>query len=216
LTFRPTSQPSTFVTSQPSYQHSSSTIDGFDPEEAFKIRLFWQHGYYWQENWDESFFCIECTACDEYGYLDGWVHGCKKYKPVDNAVDQCKINDQFWIMPCDDRSTYFNIIDNGSALQIKINGTNLCMERGATQSGQYRSRVLRVRECDLTRDKQLFAPVSNIDRFEMRSYKEKDWTEDDADCVSQLHHPKDGEVLSFQNCKLDRIYETRYWETYSN
>jgi hypothetical protein len=61
---------------------------------------------------------------------------------------------------------------------------------------------------------QLWAPWHDFSKFELRPYHEKDMSEREAFCVSQLHHPKDKEVLGMHNCRLSRLYETRYWEDY--
>lgn len=40
-----------------------------DPEHAFKMRLFWQSGYYWQEQWGERYYCMECVECEMWGMV---------------------------------------------------------------------------------------------------------------------------------------------------
>ena len=61
---------------------------------------------------------------------------------------------------------------------------------------------------------QLWAPWHDFDKFELRPYEQRNWDERDAYCVSQLHHPKDDEMIGMHNCRLCRIYETQYWEEY--
>ena len=40
-----------------------------DPDYAFKMRLFWQSGYYWQEQWGERHYCMECVECEAWGMV---------------------------------------------------------------------------------------------------------------------------------------------------
>jgi hypothetical protein len=72
--FRPTNNPTappptTNPTRVPSPAPSTvaPTFTPLDPNYAFKLRLFWQSGYYWQESWNEVWHCVECTQCEEYG-----------------------------------------------------------------------------------------------------------------------------------------------------
>jgi hypothetical protein len=62
----PSAHPTPISSSNPTFTHSPTT-EPIDPDYAFKLRLFWQAGYYWQETWDEDYFCVECVECKEYG-----------------------------------------------------------------------------------------------------------------------------------------------------
>jgi hypothetical protein len=61
---------------------------------------------------------------------------------------------------------------------------------------------------------QLWAPWHDFSKFALRALEQEDWGEQEAECVSQLHHPKSEEVVSMHNCRLCRIYETQYWGEY--
>eukprot|EP00980_Cylindrotheca_fusiformis_P013872 scaffold3598_cov115-Cylindrotheca_fusiformis.AAC.8 len=209
-----TSQPTHYPTNQPTVvpPTMSPTID---PNHDFKLRLFWQKGYYWQESWEESWFCVECTKCDSYGPKDGRNYGCEKRGNGNSA--NCGEGDMFWVHRCRDRGSKFNIVDNGDrGMQVRLAGTNLCMGRGVTdkETGRYRKRLMKAVKCDKYDKFQQWAPIKSLSRFELRALEEDGVPEKDAMCVSQLHHPKNEEILAMHGCKLSRIYETRYWEEY--
>jgi hypothetical protein len=244
--FRPTNNPTvppptTNPTPVPSVAPTTvaPTFTPFDPNYAFKLKLFWQSGYYWQESFEEVWHCVECTKCAEYGavrnenccqlsvfsYLnivrlilqgDGSEHGCKRRGDGNSA--NCEEGDMFWIHGCDGRGSQFNILTNpGSGYQIRLAGTDLCIQRGAIDgvTGLFRSRLLKAEKCDGSEGGgQLWAPFPSLAKFELRPLNDADKSEDNAGCVSQLHHPKNEEVISLHGCKLSRIYETRYWEEY--
>jgi hypothetical protein len=61
----PTPKPTRGPTANPTTL--APTFTPLDRDYAFKLRLFWQSGYYWQESWDEVWHCVECTKCTSYG-----------------------------------------------------------------------------------------------------------------------------------------------------
>ena len=92
------------------------------------------------------------------------------------------------------------------AVQIRLDGTNLCLDRN--------NRYLRARICNSGDEDQWWAPVLDLEKFELKPLDHQHLDERDARCASQLHHPKDEEVVSMHNCRLSRIYETQFWEEY--
>lgn len=124
----------------------------------------------------------------------------------------------FWVVGCDpDEGALFNVLENpGSGHQMRVAGTNLCMGRGAPdgETGEWKKRLMQAVKCNSKDPNQLWVPFNSLSKFELRPLEHEGRSEEDADCVSQLHHPKDTEVISMHGCKLCRIYETRYWEEY--
>lgn len=57
-------QPSPEPSVSPSMEPTFSPID---PQWSFKLRLYWQRGYFWQEERFETFWCMACVRCSEYG-----------------------------------------------------------------------------------------------------------------------------------------------------
>jgi hypothetical protein len=93
-----------------------------------------------------------------------------------------------------------------SGYLLRLDDSNLCIER--------KNKLLIVGKCDMNDMDQLWAPWHDFSQFELRALEQEDWGEREADCVSQLHHPKSEELVGMRNCRLSRIYETRYWEEY--
>ncbi|CAJ1934314.1 unnamed protein product [Cylindrotheca closterium] len=214
-TLSPTQNPTPLASMVPTLS-ISPTVAPIDPNHSFKLRLFWQRGFYWQESFQEVWHCVECTKCNEYGAGDGVEHGCVEYPTGDSSY--CQEGDMFWIMGCrPGQGARFNVLENpGSGHQVRLAGTNICMGRGApdADTGEWKRRLMQAVKCDNKDANQLWAPFEKLSKFELRPFEHAGRTEDDAECVSQLHHPKNGEVISMHGCKLSRIYETRYWEEY--
>jgi hypothetical protein len=66
----PSKQPSATPSSLPSDAPTLSLEPTFQPVSSdfrFKLRLYWQPGYFWQEDTSERYWCMECVRCDEYG-----------------------------------------------------------------------------------------------------------------------------------------------------
>ena len=74
------------------------------------------------------------------------------------------------------------------------------------------NRFVIARVCDVSKPNQWWAPINSLNRFELRAYDQQFAGEREAGCLSQHHHPKSDEIVSMQNCRLSRLYETQYWE----
>lgn len=150
---------------------------------SFMLRLYWQSSYYWQETHSETWWCLECTKCDEFSLGDGPKHGCSV--PGDNG-SSCREGHTIWIRKCKDtrRNFKWQILKNsGSGDQIRASGSNLCL---STRSNKY----IEMKQCNSNSQNQLFKSISNLNRFELRPYYQRNWSMNDAKCLSQLHHPK--------------------------
>ncbi|CAJ1947359.1 unnamed protein product [Cylindrotheca closterium] len=202
-------EPSHVPSELPSLEPSVSLMPSYStisPDYSFKIRLQWQESYFWQEEKVERWWCLECVRCTSYGGGDGNQHGCKSYGTGDEGA--CQRGDSIWIRDCRERSNRFNVLENrDSGNMLRIATTDLCVTR-------QRRRWLMVDYCDRTDMKQQFVPWEDYDKFELRPLEQRDLGEREADCISQLHHPKQDELVSLHNCRLCRIYETRYWQVY--
>lgn len=154
-----------------------------DPSYRFHLRLYWEKGYTWQETTRETWWCMQCTKCDSFSLGDGPKVGCKVTGDSDSS---CREGHNIWIRKCrENRRDYrFNIIKNsGSGDQVRVDGTNLCL---STVNNRY----LELRNCDRSSPRQLWKPINNINKFELRPYHQRKWSLSDAKCLSQLHHPK--------------------------
>jgi hypothetical protein len=66
--------------------HAPRELESLTP---FQLKIYWEEGYCWQEEWDERKWCLECegSACTDNGYL--WLQECSSssnqkfvYEPV--------------------------------------------------------------------------------------------------------------------------------------
>ena len=170
------------------------------------MRLYWSIDWYWQETKRETWWCMECARCNGYTRGDGHHKDCQT---PGNSGDSCRDGHNIWIRKCQDNRDYqFNILKNpGSGDQVRVHGTNLCL---STVGIHY----LEVKNCDKNSSNQLFKPISSLDRFELRPYHMRNWSLNDARCVSQHHHPKDKEVVGLWVCKYPKGDGTMWWEEY--
>jgi len=183
----------------------NSSVDYCIPKEkapAKKIKLFWDN-YLWQEESDETFWCMACTKCETLTTGDGWEGNCES---LENS--QCEEGDSIWIQKCRDTRNRFEIIDNASSgLQVRLYGSNLCF---STIDGRY----LELKNCDKSQANQLWAPISDRNKFELRPYSQRNRSTNQARCLSQLHHPKASEVVALRPCRENIDHDTNFWTEY--
>ncbi|CAJ1947361.1 unnamed protein product [Cylindrotheca closterium] len=210
-TRRPTRSPTREPTFEPTEYPTRPPITPPPPADladAFKIRLYWNESYFWQEENVERFWCMECVKCAEYGNLDGFDHGCVSHQTGDET--RCAAGDSMWVRECEGRGNRFNIQgseENG--FMVRIARTDLCIERIKEQH-----QLLFVQHCDRGSPWQRFLPWNDYHKFQLKPIGYKGRPEVESECVSQLHHPKSGELLALHNCALSREYETLFWEKY--
>eukprot|EP00980_Cylindrotheca_fusiformis_P010554 scaffold2334_cov118-Cylindrotheca_fusiformis.AAC.26 len=210
----PSSRPSPVPSEQPSLEPTLEPTQSPTPEPtswdsgyAFKLRLYWSPDYFWQETYDESWWCMECTQCDEYSLGDGPKSGCKA---PGSSGSSCKPGNMIWIRKCKDkrRDYRFNIIKNqGSGDQIRVHDSNMCL---STVDNLY----LEVQTCHSSKSNQLWKPIEDTNKFELRPYSQRDWSPRKAVCLSQMHHPKDKELVGLHRCRIALGHETLYWAEY--
>ncbi|KAL3817799.1 hypothetical protein ACHAXA_005832 [Cyclostephanos tholiformis] len=186
-TDNPTLSPSTSPTDSPS---SSPT------EFSFRLRMHWQRGYYWQDDWSdrEMYWCMECES------------------------ESCEEDDDIYIDYCTDKGKQqFRKV--GHTLRPSLN-SNLCLtyigdashsmvEAKLVLSGK---KHLILRPCMNSRSgftEQNFEDIKwNGEVFELHPLGRVD------QCITQWHHPKAKERLYPEDCRVARDEVTNYWETY--
>jgi hypothetical protein len=211
-TKHPTPQPTKPPTKPPTPEPTKATPQPIsssqgNPSDTFQLRLYWDSDYFWQETKKEAWWCMECTKCDEYSLGDGPNHGCVV---PGNTGSSCREGHMIWIRKCKDnnRDYKFSIIKNpGSGDQVKVQGSSMCLST-------VENRYLEVQPCDNTKSIQLWKPITNLDKFELRPYYQRNWSSNDAVCLTQMHHPKDKELVGLQPCRRALGHETLYWEEY--
>jgi hypothetical protein len=116
----------------------------------------------------------------------------------------CEVDDQIFIGYCGDDSTWFvykNLLNN--ATQFNIATTNLCLE-------WVDPRDIRVRTCNATSVRQKFRAGNGSfggAKFELITAAREG-------CLTQQHHPRDGELIFRSNCTKARWYHTSFWNKY--
>ena len=152
---------------------------------AFRFKKYWQFGYKWQDEFWEQEWCMECSG---------------------GASDACEVDDAIIISHCShDRSTWFvykNLRNDTSQLQVAVS-SHLCLQLVGNND-------IRVRVCDGTKQRQKFKALNGIFggvKFELGTVEREG-------CMSQHHHPKDGEILFRMDCALTRKHTTSFWTQY--
>lgn len=129
------SPPSAPGPSPPAPAPTSSSVD-----QDFKLKMYWEEGYYWQEESFERKWCMRCRG------------------------GSCSSGDKIYIEECDDDGVErfdFDYVNRDEVL-IKINGSDRCLERAG--------RDIYVRSCDSGKSLQRWwAKTGDFDesRFEI-------------------------------------------------
>lgn len=133
-------------------------------EIGFRLKMYWEEGYYWQENINEKWWCMSCQ--------DGsCVSGSKM------ELRNCENKD-------DDLDALFVAVgpyDNVSH-QFRVANSNLCLMKMG------RGRAIKLKPCKKPTEKhfelQLFKGFKPDEKFDLRpsTYLDR--------CLSNHHHPK--------------------------
>jgi len=155
------------------------------PTKQFKLKQYWQSGYFWQERSSEPQWCLTCTDS--------------------NCIPGATL-ELLWCSKVDTKFSFAEADANGM-VKIQIHsGDDVYCVRGAGQ--------LQVEYCNTsTKAGQLkFLPglgdFFNGDKFELQKGWAKSW------CANNEHHPKSGEIIGIQRCSVARQQATSYWIKY--
>lgn len=144
----------------------------------FRIKFYWQPGYYWQEERFERKWCLQCRSRCGTG--------------VEVALRECSSDNTRWEFV------------GSSQVQVKVSGRDLCMELSDRNN-----RDITLQPCSNSR-RQLFTAGPgdfNGAKFELQTLQV-------AGCLSNPHHPREGELIRRQNCRGARIDTTSYYNKY--
>jgi hypothetical protein len=210
--FAPSAVPSTLPTSErPSQQPSSMPTRILFPEETnFTLKLYWEHGYNWQEEVMERPWCVECMKCTNITN-NNILELCSD----DDIVDpSCDWYSQLWVQPCDyvegqPGNAIFQVVMTSKGDMIQSSGSNLCLAR-------LPPRFVVLDFCDTESENQRWAPLSLSSRFPLMPYYHH--IEDDRSnqieepqCLTQQHHPRESEILRMESCSIAHKWNTGYW-----
>lgn len=144
---------------------------------TFRIQMYWQEGYTWQERdyeftkfcWTRNYLGLKSFGLCWYGRRPGLCWPDAVY------IARCHIEDtrQMW--------TFVELRDG--EFQIKAPTTHTCLERVSNND-------VRLRICNSSNEKQRFRGSTNSRKFSLSQ---------GGRCLGQKHHPKNGEVSSIVN-----------------
>ena len=170
-----------------------------------RLKLYWQQGYYWQEETVERKWCMHCRH------------------------QGCKYGEKLYIHECSSKSQQFDLVPVASGVVVantaagsssnsqpqpqqqqqqtvvlwKLSGNNLCLQRSSLE--------IFLLGCNSNNiQQQWFAKTGKFleNRFEMSPVTLKDH------CVTQRHHPKDDEEILLEPCTQARSSDTSFWNLY--
>ena len=151
----------------------------------FRLRLYWEKGYFWQETREETFWCMQC-----------------RHPP-------CRNGNKLYITYCGRNNQYFTFEDipgsNNNEYLISLVGPNdLCLQREDNLD-------IYMRPCNSNNNAQRWIPQGGTfdsHRFEITPKGASNL------CITQRHHPKDDEEVEIEPCNTARKSDTSFWEKY--
>lgn len=164
--------------------------------KPFHLKLYWEEGYQWQGE------TVERKWCMMYNYRGRVCWHGFDIEPCDQDaiyISRCKPNE------ARQEFTFVHLM-GGEEILIRLGGGhNSCFQR--------EGRNIVLRPCDPSSYRQRWVAPNgdfNAYRFEIsqKSYK--------TQCVTQAHHPKEGEVVELHSCRASRSpeHQTSYWNVY--
>lgn len=152
----------------------------------FNLKLHWEEGVCWQEEWIERKYCLQCEGLS-----------CEEGKQL--YLQYC------WITELQE-FVWINVAGNpaggGSLGQLKVASKNLCLHKNGPN--EY---ILRT--CS-TNERQVFIRSSLMDVFELHPRN------DLSKCLNQHHDPYPEEDIRLTSCEIARRVHTSKWEIYTD
>ena len=155
-------------------------------ENGFRLKMYWEEGYYWQENTSERWWCMACQSGNCVSNSKIELRNCK----VKSDLDAIFVANPF----------------GANGHQFRVANTNLCLQKMG------RGRAIKLKKCMKPKKKhvhlQLFKGFKPGEKFDLRpsSYLDR--------CLSQHHHPKANEIVYAESCSKAHRPDTGYWVTY--
>lgn len=181
----------TFSSMMGSFPISDDTdvcVDRRSLGNVVRLRLHWEDGYYWQESSREVFWCMAHSQ-------SGTCH-------YGTEARECT-SDRIYTDWCSGTSRQkFQIVYLLSGeFMIRAVSNGKCLEGDRPK----------LRDCDPNKSSQRWHPMNG--GYESPSF-EITRVGKESRCLSQHHHPKEGEIIELNDCAQERRYETNAWEFY--
>jgi hypothetical protein len=165
--------------------------------------------FFWQEEEQESRWCITCCSCDELNFSEF---------PEDFNCESsyCAAGDQLWLRDCDDGyGAIFQTISTEDGLMLKVIDSGRSQTASpATCVTRTEKRYMQVQTCDVSEPTQKWRSISANQEFPLISYYKHKHDKNETYCVTQHHHPKSYEILGLKNCPEAISDNTGEWVTY--
>lgn len=149
---------------------------------AFQLKIYWEEGFCWQQEWIERKWCMSC----QYG--------------------TCDENDIMWVQECSDDDIQLFVWEavggTGGGRLKPFTRQDLCFENTSNNS-TLRMSFFKLRPCDENnKDSQIITGLTQDAPFELYPFGQSMYQ-----CISQQHHPKPMEELRGQLCSVSIIVE---------
>ncbi|CAB9509452.1 expressed unknown protein [Seminavis robusta] len=179
------------------------------PEGYFRLKLYWEEGYHWQ---NETFEREWCMMYDYQGYPGTglcWVG--------DDAVN-CD-QDQVYVGKCiQDERMWFTFV-NVSDAPVEISKQPSFIDERLIMTGDNErcltryDREIWLESCDPDNFRQRWIALNGNFDGEEFEISQRGFTHQ---CVTNDHHPKSGEVVELHDCEASRAYDsqTSFWNLY--
>ena len=189
----PTPHPT--ISTMPSVSIVPTLLPTFSPtpapnsiSEKFRLRLYWNKSYFWQETRKETFWCWQCRG------------GCKSGNLIE--IDHCRNAD------------YFQYYGEDDSYRPASN-PDLCVTEDGF-GGE--SRPIRLKKCNGSYKQKWVNTGWKDPSVRLNYNKQQPWEihpeSNMGMCVTQMHHPKAHERVFIRRCAKPRINDTSQWVTY--
>ncbi|CAB9511001.1 expressed unknown protein [Seminavis robusta] len=184
--------------------------DPIPPLWAFRLKLYWEEGYFWQNETLEREWCMIYNYDGYPGSGECW-HGdeLKNCTASQVYIGACLEGDPRQWFTFEPLGPYYSGHDEHPEVLIKTM-SDWCLYR-------HESALYLNPECDPKDERQRFFALSGSfdpgSRFELGQFQ--GYTHEN--CLTNAHHPKSGEVIEFHICEFARHREdqTSFWQIYS-
>jgi hypothetical protein len=156
----------------------------------------------WQESPQQMWFCMACAYCDANDFEDNCSVRNYCNSGMMLALTECKPNKwspaaKFKLLP-----GHHGLFDLEGD-QIQVSNSNLCLSLTSV-------RAIELETCDASKIEQRFKGFrSGGGGFELAPAKRND-----DKCLTQHHHPREGERIFSEECRKARISDTNLWTVY--
>lgn len=203
-TFNPTKRPTQIPTPMPTNRPTNKPIS---LPSSFRLRLHWELGDFWQDDPREMWLCMACAYCDPNQFDENCnvVNYCREGMML--ALTECRPNKwtdaaKFSFLP--------GQTDNDlEGDQIQVTDSNFCLSLVG-------ARAIKLEICNASKIEQRFTGFrseGSATEISPAKVSKKDGVVEER-CLTQHHHPREGERIYSEECRLARISDTNLWTTY--